>query len=107
MGIVLYVYSPLLDHWLGHAHYARPHIHIHLSDNVVTVETEGHFAENGDHEEDVLCVLDIEALFFVVLNVYVALIVQNVPLIFDLFPYSLQGSPIYLSSLDPPPRIYA
>jgi hypothetical protein len=107
IGIVLYVYSPLLDHWLGHKYYARPHTHIHLPENIVTLETEGHFSENDDHEEDVVCVLDIEALFFIVLIVYAPLIIQNAPLIFDLFPYYLQSSTISLSSLDPPPRIHA
>ena len=113
-GVVLYIYSPLLDHWLDNDHYIRPHTHIHLSENILTNvstqnhrEIEGHFSENSDHEENILCMLDIKTLIYALLNVNAVLIVENVPLIFDLFPYYMQGSTVYLPLLDPPPRIYA
>ena len=114
MGIVLYVYSPMLDHWLGHGYYARPHTHIYLPKTISTefstqyhVETEDYHSENSEDEDYILCLLDINALFYVALDVNVVLIVQNVPLIFDLFPYLVTGSTVYLPSLDPPPRIYS
>jgi len=77
-----------------------------------TYEAEGaeHFSDHAEHEESVLCLLDVNALFYAALNFNVPLItsaIQNSTLIFDLSSLYLQISTIYLSSLDPPPRIYA
>lgn len=114
MGIILYVYSPLLDHWLGAEHYVRPHTHAYLPETISTeistlyhFDAENHLSTDGDHEENILCSLDIKTLLYVVLNVNVILIVQNVPLIFDIFPHYVGGSSVYLPSLDPPPRIFS
>ena len=102
----------MLDHWLGHEYYSRPHTPVHLPENIFTeistqdhAEIEHHHSGHSEHEENVLCLLDINALFFVVLDVNIVLIMKTVPLIFDLFPYLVKGSNVYLSSLDPPPRI--
>ena len=114
IGIVLYVYSPMLDHWLGHDYYARPHTHIDLPGNLSTgifaqnqIEIDDHHPEHSEPEDYVLCLLDINTLLYAPLDDNVVLIVQNVPLIFDIFPYLVTGSTVYLPSLDPPPRIYA
>ncbi len=113
IGVFLYVYTPILDHQLGSEYYVRPHTHISIFTHTSTLhleDTENLFLGNGehsDHEENVLCLLDIKTLVYVPFNISVALIVQYIPLIFDLLPYYMQGSTIYLPSLDPPPRIYS
>lgn len=114
-GVVLYLFSPLLDHWLGFENYTRPHTHIHLSENASThlhtfgQEAGDHMSGDAGHDDGFLCLLDINALFYVALNISVTesdCAVQNTPLIFDLSPSYLQVSTIYFSSLDPPPRSY-
>ena len=112
----MYLFSPLLDHWLGSENYGRPHTHVHLSESASTIllntfgpETEDHFAEDNEHEDSYLCLLDINALFYVALNVNnmgSVFAVQNSPLIFDLSALYLQVSGIYLSAVDPPPRSF-
>ena len=114
IGIVLYVYSPMLDHWFGSDTYTRPHTHIHLSANILvespapnSFEVEDDHSENSESQEFILCSLDINTLFCVTPDANVFLIVQKIPLIFDLFPYLVMGSSVFLASLDPPPRIYS
>ena len=71
-------------------------------------ETEAHFAEDEEHEAGLICLLNLNALFYVAFNFNAPLTtcsIQTASLIFDLSPIYLQVSTIYLSSLDPPPRI--
>lgn len=111
VGMFVYLYSPLLDHWAGHETYARPHTHIHVENifaQYPVVETNVHVSEHGEHEEGVLCLLDINALFSVIFYFNAGesiCTIQNSQLVFDLLPPYQQVSAIYLSSLDPPPRI--
>jgi hypothetical protein len=114
-GIFLYLYSPLLDHWLGNGTHSRPHSHTQVASRIVlegahslehtSVATTG---EHGEHEEEVLCLLDIDALLALVLTVTGASPVSlepQQPLVFGAFASYLDVSVIYLSSLDPPPNI--
>ena len=115
VGIVFYLFTPLLEHWLGYENYARPHTHIHFVDEASSTifglsqfEHEEHFTEAEEHEAGFLCLLNINALFYVALNFnapLTACTIQNSTLIFDLSLTYLQVSTIYLSSLDPPPRL--
>lgn len=110
-GIFLYFYSPLLDHWSGNETYIRPHTHIevtNVSPQQHSDDSTAHASEHDEHDEEgVLCSLDLNALFSTVpcLSATPNFIIQSVSLIFDLFPAYQQVSAIYLSSLDPPPRI--
>lgn len=111
-GIVLYVYTPLLDHWLEREHYTRPHTHIHLPESFVIGDIEDYFigdiedyfSKHSDHQEGILCLLDIKTLIYVIPNINVVFVVQDIPLVFGLTPYSVHASNIYLPSLDPPPK---
>jgi hypothetical protein len=112
--IFLYLYSPLLDHWLGLEAYARPHTHIDVATSILTENSDPHqsHSENhsNGHQEGVLCLLDINALLSLALDIttdpnWFLDFVRNTSLVFDLHtPYSLVPS-IHLTSLDPPPRL--
>ena len=114
-GIFLYLYSPLLDHWLGNGAHSRPHTHTHVARNVILEATHFHestsvekLSEHGEHEEGVLCMLDIDALLALVLTFTSAPPIPlepQQPLIIGSAPSYLGVSIIYLSSLDPPPNI--
>jgi hypothetical protein len=115
-AILFYLYSPLLDHWLGHESYARPHTHYHITADILAVTPDYHklFSTHqpdthDDHEEEVLCLLDINALSIALYTTispnWFLDFAHNAPLTFELYaPYFLTAS-VYLSSLDPPPRI--
>jgi hypothetical protein len=117
LGIFLYLYSPLLDHWLGNEVYARPHTHVHVSKEIVSQFSPYHETDSSgysldqaqhEHEEGVLCFLDIDALLALLLVFNIApqaQLVQHLPLVFELAPFYFRVSIIYLSSLDPPPTI--
>jgi hypothetical protein len=113
LGIFSYLYSPLLDHWLGNEVYARPHTHVHVSKDTISQFSLHHEPdlsgnsveqEQHEHEEGVLCLLDIEALLALLLAFNIAIqaqLVQQLPLVFELVPFYFPVSIIYLSSLDP------
>jgi hypothetical protein len=112
--IFFYLYSPLLDHWLGVESYTRPHTHLYFSTNILTEipdQSEIHWENHSEgHQEGVLCFLDINALLSIALYVTITLdwfldFAHNSSFVFNHWvPYFLAAS-IYLSSLDPPPRI--
>ena len=115
LGMFIYLYSPLLDHWLGFEIYARPHTHLHVSKDIIRQISFGHETdlsglvidqEQHEHEEGVLCFLDIDALLAILLAFNIAShtqLVQHLPLISKLVPVCNDVSIIYLPSLDPPP----
>ena len=107
IGIILYVYLPLLDHWLEHEHYARPHTHIHLPEDTFYGKTGRLFLEHQASEESALCLLDIKTLICVLPNVNIVLTLQDVLLNFGLPFYQVYVAAIYLPLLDPPPRSFA
>lgn len=111
-AVLVYLFSPLLDHWLGNDAFARPHTHIYLSENHLPSQfrhaedtADGH-AINDEHAEFILCLLDINAFLAIALiNTGLAnsLVEKNI-LVFGLpLPY-LPTETISLSSLDPPPQ---
>ena len=116
-GIFLYLYSPLLDHWLGNEAYARPHTHVHISDDVISQisldqehDLSGFLIDQTqqEHEEGVLCFLNIDAPLALLLAFHMApqvQLVQHLPLVFELVPFYFPVSIIHISSLDPPPTI--
>lgn len=114
VGIFVYLYSPLLDHWLGSMQ-TRPHTHIHITGNSVVEivhSYEDAATENGDGvavlEQGVLCLLDLATQLAILLHLddlFVEQIVYRASLVFAALPTFLWVSPIHLSSLDPPPRI--
>ena len=114
LGIISYLFSPLMDHWLGHDTHTRPHTHVSFPENnfitiapLLLLETSEHFPENSEHEEGFLCVLDVNALFFAAIDVSLVptrCMIRNAPFIFDFFHCYVKVTPIYLLSLDPPPR---
>lgn len=114
-GVFLYLYSPFLDHWLGNEAYARPHTHTHFSETVISqishhseTDSSRYSAHQDQHKEGVLCFLDIDALLGLLLDFNVvphAQHLQHLPLVFELVPFYLHVSTIYLSLLDPPPNI--
>ena len=107
MGIFLYLYSPFLDHWSGNEFYARPHTHVHVSENIISQK----YAVDHDqheHEDGVLCFLDIDALLALLLAFDIApqaQLVQHLPLVFELVPFYFPVSIIHLALLDPPPTV--
>ena len=114
-GIFLYLYSPLLDHWIGNDAHSRPHNHTHvaLSELYETahnheVAVGGEHGEHKAHGDGVLCLLDIEAFLSLV---YTFVDAEPFPvephnsLVLSAFPAYSAISVIYLSSLDPPPNI--
>ena len=104
IGVILYIYTPLLDHRLDREYYTRPHIHIHLHESFSIKATEDRFLEHDDHQEGILCLLDIKTLAYIIPSVNAIFVVQDVPLVFGLTPYSITVSNIYLPLLDPPPK---
>jgi hypothetical protein len=113
-GIFVYLYSPLLDHWLG-AVQTRPHTHYYITGNSVVEIFHLHddaVTENDDdvvgYEQGVLCLLDLATQLAILLHLdgfLVEQIVHSPSLVFAAVPAYLWFSPVYLSSLDPPPRI--
>lgn len=114
-GVLVYLYSPLLDHLLDKDVYARPHTHIHVAGGVPQQlqSHEGESAASGHldheaHEEGVLCMLNIDALLSLWLSMLIVadtLPAPQEPLAASLAATCLDVSLIYLSSLDPPPNI--
>ena len=112
-SIPVYLFSPLLDHWLGNESYARPHTHIHVSENGFAAQlhhfeaaADGH-DEHAEHEELFFCVLDLNAFFAIALintGLTNCLVQKNILTSGLPLPY-LQIETIFLSFLDPPPRI--
>ena len=113
--VFLYLYSPLLDHWLGFHTFARPHSHQHVDlDLLISVSTEDESSSEVDtiaheaHEEGVLCLLDINAVpialcFHIEANWFLSL-AHDASLVFEPFtPYYLVSF-VFLSSIKPPPR---
>ena len=117
LGVFLYLYSPLLDHWLGNEVYARPHTHVHISEDITSQYSLHHEPDSAgytaaqdqhEHEEGFLCFLDIDAVLALLLAfnmVAQAQLVQHSPLVSELVPFYLPVSILHLSSLDPPPTI--
>ena len=114
-GLFLYLYSPLLDHWLGNESYARPHNHTHVSNEVTSQfaphhdnDSLDHAIDQAHHEEGFLCSLDFDAHLALLLAFNVApqaSLVQHFSLFFELAPTYVPVSIIHLASLDPPPNI--
>lgn len=118
LQVFLYLYSPLLDHWLGNETHARLHTHVHVSNNITpqfSLHHKPHSSENmveqehhEHHEEGVLCLLDIDVLLALLLAFDIvpqAQLGHHQPLAFELVPYYFRVSIVYLASLDPPPTI--
>ena len=117
LGIFLYLYSPLLDHWLGNEVHVRPHTHVHVSNDILSqlsphhdTDSSGYSVEKDqhEHEEGVICFLDIDALSALLLAFNITLQaqpVQHLPLVFELVSFYFRVSIVYLPSLDPPPTI--
>ena len=114
----MYLYSPFLDHWLGNEAYARAHNHVHISKDLVSqisphhdhreTDSSVYSVDQDQHEESVLCLLDIDALLALLLAFDIAPCaepVQHPHLAFGLAPYYRSVSIIHLASLDPPPNI--
>jgi len=110
----MYLYSPLLDHLLDRGVYSRPHTHVHVAGNI-TVQLSHYFPasdfgiDNSRHDEQgVTCLLNIDALLFLLLSIFLApqtsLAPQHSPGV-TFVTTCLDVSLIYLSSLDPPPNI--
>jgi hypothetical protein len=112
-GILFYLYSPLLDHWLGHGAHSRPHNHVHLTHSFTLEEAHLHEAEPaGRHdaageEEGVLCYLDLDLLLALVFlfDAPHAPLAQQDSLVFASSPASAGVSLVYLTALDPPPNL--
>ena len=116
-GIFLYLYSPVLDHWLGNEAYPRPHTHVHISGGSISQlsldqepDLSGFSVDQTrqEHEEGVLCFLNIDAPLTLLLAfdmVPPVQLVQHLPLVFELVPFYFPVSIIHLSALDPPPTI--
>ncbi|HSH01011.1 MAG TPA: hypothetical protein VLL52_00740 [Anaerolineae bacterium] len=110
-----------MDHMIGNTSYARAHNHIELSNLVSTLpehvthpdnhnkpELVNHSAENDDHADWFLCLLDINLLFFAMHHLDAGpfeVAIGNPPLHFELFSPYQNVSSIYISLLSPPPRI--
>lgn len=113
----MYLYGPLLDHWLGSEVYTRPHTHVHVSKDIISQSPLHHEPDSSvysvdknhhEHEEGILCFLDIDALLALLLVFNIApqaQLVQQTPLVFEMIHVYHQVSIIHLTSLDPPPNI--
>jgi len=110
VGVFLYLYSPFLDHWLGNESYARPHNHVHISHISPPREMDSleQVVDSDQHEEAVLCSLDIDMILALLLAFNMELgiqIVQHQPLVSELFPHYFPVSTVYLATIDRPPII--
>ena len=116
MGVFLYLYSPFLDHWLGNEAYGRPHNHTYISEDTISQLSYPHetdlsaeyLVDLNQHEEGVLCSLDIDVILSLLLAFNMAPGMQRVqhhPQIFELVPYYFPVSIIYLATVDRPPII--
>ncbi len=115
LGLFLYLYSPLLDHWLGNETYARPHNHAFVSNDIVSqftphhdTDSLGNSVDQDRHAEGFLCSLDIDAHLALLLAFIVvphSQLVQHFSLFFEFSSVYFPVSIIYLASLDPPPNI--
>lgn len=114
-GVLLYLYSPFLDHWFGNEIHARPHTHAHVSRDRNPQfsphhETDSlrHSVDQDSHEEGLFCLFDIDALLALLLAFDIvpnAQLERQPTIVFKLSPIYLHVSIIYLASLDPPPNI--
>ncbi len=114
-SLFLYLYSPFLDHLLGNTHYGRPHTHIALPSELSAESVNGdalttdHNTDHENHEEGVLCLLDIDALSIILdFDVQSDLLLNFAPdasLIFNYQTADLTADPVFISSHYPPPRI--
>lgn len=116
IGSITYLFSPLLDHWLGHGGSVRPHNHVPISHEIV-----GHSPEHAafftgfqlashdhEHDEGFLCLLDFDLLFVAVLLVGAAWaggLIPRTPLASGVSPKSSHAFTLFLPCLVPPPRI--
>ena len=112
-GILFYLYSPLLDHWLGHGAHSRPHYHVHLAHSLTADTAHLHGAGPAGHhdaageEEGVLCYLDLDLLLALVFlfDAPQAPLAQQDSLVFASSPASAGVSLVFLTALDPPPNL--
>lgn len=113
VGVFVYLFSPLADHWLGHGGSVRPHHHAVVSEISFIEFT--HFGSDqlaqpvagGDHGEGVFCLLDFNLLFVAILLVTTSLgqhALPRFPLSFALFRPNLAVAAIDLPGHYPPPR---
>lgn len=114
-GILLYVYSPFLDHWLDKDVYSRPHTHINIAapglaqQSLLPDATDAaSHGEHGEHDDGYICLLNIDALLSLLLSIFIApqtLISVPDTLAAELAHTYFDVTIVYLSSLDPPPTI--
>ncbi len=112
-GILLYLYSPLLDHLLHRESYSVPHIHVQVPESFLSQHTNLHgtdavdgSSDHDQHDENVLCFLNIDALLSLLLQFTPPLQTligpQNL-LLGGLDPVCLDVTLVYLQTFDPPP----
>jgi hypothetical protein len=114
-GVLVYLYSPLLDHLLDKDIYSRPHTHIYVAGNILPQLSQfresDSLIDNSDqdeHDNGVICLLNIDTLLSLLLSIFIVpqtLLAPQDPLVVNLVTTYLDVSLIYLSSLDPPPNI--
>lgn len=90
VGVFVYLFSPLADHWLGHGGNVRPHNHVVVAElNLIDYGHPGNEqlvnpdSEEG-HEASVICLLDFNLLFVAILLVAISLSQLSLPR----FPFS-------------------
>lgn len=113
VGVLVYLFSPLLDHWLGHGGSARPHNHLIVAEiSLLEFAQPGHeqlmhSVADDNHDEGVLCLLDFNLLFAAILLVTIALgqlALPRFPLSFALLLPGLAVTNVALPGHYPPPR---
>lgn len=113
-GVLLYLYSPFLDHLLDRDVYLRPHTHVHVAESIIprlampgSSEDSASASDHNEHDNSVLCILNIDAILSLLLTFsgpdYLLAGPQSL-LSGSLVPVCLDVSLVYLLTLNPPPN---
>jgi hypothetical protein len=114
-GVLVYVYSPLLDHLLEKDVYSRPHTHFHVAGSVLPQLAQFHerdfiagYDPHDEQDEGFICFLNVDVLLSLMLSIFIMphpAPEPRDPLVTDLVTTYLDVSLVYLSSIDPPPNL--
>lgn len=106
-GIVLFVYTPFLDHSLGLGIETRQHQHVLLSFSAEGL-SETHI-EHDDHDETYLCTLNLDAVLGLILGFefisQLDFTPQNTLSVAIAADYQRVAT-IFLPTIDPPPNSF-